>query len=271
MNSKLKNYNSIEILDTTLRDGEQTPGVSFSPQEKLDIARFLLARLHVDRLEIASAGVSDSEAAAVREIVRWAEHHNFADALEILGFIDGGKSVRWIRNTGANTVNFLAKGSPEHCRMQVRKAPRKHIDDIVREITDAAASGMNILIRRRSEPCENRENDSLLSFAKLFGIISLKRKIITVLRTEHITENSNDARYSSDFSKRSRKISVAKMVKTVAPAILVTLFPIKSVVKAFSNLFSMERTPFALFLPSSAKDLILILFTAENEVSVAAK
>jgi len=140
----MKNYSHLEILDTTLRDGEQTPGVSFSPQEKLDIARLLLARLHVDRLEIASAGVSDSEAAAVRDIVRWAENHNFAGNLEILGFIDGGKSINWIRNTGANTVNFLAKGSPEHCRKQLRKTPRRHIDDIVREITDAAAVGMNI-------------------------------------------------------------------------------------------------------------------------------
>ena len=41
----------IEIMDTTLRDGEQTSGVSFVPHEKLMIARLLLEELKVDRVE----------------------------------------------------------------------------------------------------------------------------------------------------------------------------------------------------------------------------
>ena len=49
----------IEIMDTTLRDGEQTSGVSFAVQEKVSIARVLLEEVHVDRLEVASARVSD--------------------------------------------------------------------------------------------------------------------------------------------------------------------------------------------------------------------
>ncbi len=58
----------IEIMDTTLRDGEQTSGVSFVPHEKLMIARLLLEELKVDRVEVASARVSDGEFDAVKMI-----------------------------------------------------------------------------------------------------------------------------------------------------------------------------------------------------------
>ena len=57
----------IDILDTTLRDGEQTQGISFSPAEKVNIAKALLELLKVDRLEAASARVSEGEKeAAIR-------------------------------------------------------------------------------------------------------------------------------------------------------------------------------------------------------------
>ena len=62
----------IEIMDTTLRDGEQTSGVSFVPHEKLMIARLLLEDLKVDRIEVASARVSEGEFDAVRMICDWA-------------------------------------------------------------------------------------------------------------------------------------------------------------------------------------------------------
>ena len=62
----------IEIMDTTLRDGEQTSGVSFIPHEKLMMARFLLEDLNVDRIEIASARVSEGEKKAATSICSWA-------------------------------------------------------------------------------------------------------------------------------------------------------------------------------------------------------
>ena len=51
----------VEIMDTTLRDGEQTSGVSFARQEKLSIARLLLEDLKIPRIEIASARVRNGE------------------------------------------------------------------------------------------------------------------------------------------------------------------------------------------------------------------
>ena len=58
----------VEIMDSTLRDGEQTNGVSFLPHEKLVIARMLLRDVNVDRIEVASARVSEGEKEAVKMI-----------------------------------------------------------------------------------------------------------------------------------------------------------------------------------------------------------
>ncbi len=63
---------TIEIMDTTLSDGEQTSGVSFSVSEKLTMAKLLLDELKVDRIEIASARVSEGEFQSVKQIVEWA-------------------------------------------------------------------------------------------------------------------------------------------------------------------------------------------------------
>ena len=99
----------IEILDTTLRDGEQTSGVSFAPQEKLSIARLLLSELHVDRIEIASARVSEGEFQSVSQVCAWAEKQGFLDRVEILGFIDRGISTRWIKKPAEASSTSCAK------------------------------------------------------------------------------------------------------------------------------------------------------------------
>ncbi|MDX1327474.1 MAG: 2-isopropylmalate synthase, partial [Arenibacter sp.] len=73
----------IEIMDTTLRDGEQTSGVSFSASEKLTLAKLLLEELKVDRIEVASARVSDGELSAVQQITEWAAEVGHLDRIEV--------------------------------------------------------------------------------------------------------------------------------------------------------------------------------------------
>ncbi|MCD7710700.1 MAG: 2-isopropylmalate synthase [Porphyromonadaceae bacterium] len=134
----------IEIVDTTLRDGEQTSGVSFTPQEKLIIARLLLAELHVDRLEIASARVSDGEFLSVKQVCSWAHKQNYIDRIEILGFVDKGLSVEWIKKAGGKIINLLCKGSLRHCQEQLKKKPEEHIADIKAEIALARHQGLQV-------------------------------------------------------------------------------------------------------------------------------
>ncbi len=111
----------IQLMDTTLRDGEQTQGVSYSPDEKLNIAKALLQSLHVDRIEVASARVSDGEKNAVSRINQWANETGFMGKVEVLGFVDHTRSVDWIIETGGSVINLLTKGSEKHCHEQLRK------------------------------------------------------------------------------------------------------------------------------------------------------
>ena len=108
-------------MDTTLRDGEQTSGVSFAAHEKLSIAQALLD-LGVNRLEIASARVSDGEFEAVKRVASWAERTGNIQKLEVLGFVDGDVSLNWIEAAGCRVVNLLCKGSYKHVTEQLRNS-----------------------------------------------------------------------------------------------------------------------------------------------------
>ncbi len=135
---------SVEIMDTTLRDGEQTSGVSFMPHEKLMICRALLEDLRVDRVEVASARVSDGELEAVQRITRWAASKGMLDRVEVLGFVDDGKSLDWIEHAGARTINLLCKGSRRHCEGQLGKTLEAHAADIRRNVEMAAQRGIKV-------------------------------------------------------------------------------------------------------------------------------
>ncbi|EHQ28567.1 alpha-isopropylmalate synthase regulatory domain-containing protein [Mucilaginibacter paludis] len=129
----------IEIMDTTLRDGEQTSGVSFSVSEKLTITQLLLEELHADRIEIASARVSEGEFKAVKTILAWAEANGHADRIEVLSFVDNGVSINWMVESGVRVQNLLTKGSLNHLTHQLKKTPEQHFAEI-KHVIDLAAS-----------------------------------------------------------------------------------------------------------------------------------
>ncbi|MFA6833219.1 MAG: 2-isopropylmalate synthase [Bacteroidales bacterium] len=136
----------IEIMDTTLRDGEQTCGVSFVPHEKLMIARVLLEDLRVDRIEVGSAHVSGGEFKAVELITNWAKKNGFLEKVEVLGFVDDGKSVDWISKAGGKVLNLLCKGSLRHCNYQLKKTPEEHLTNIKKVVDYATEKGIAVNI-----------------------------------------------------------------------------------------------------------------------------
>lgn len=134
----------IEIMDTTLRDGEQTSGVAYTASEKLNIAKMLLEEVKVDRIEIASARISDGEFEAASKITKWARENGYLDRVEILGFVDGMRSLDWIREAGGKVINLLCKGSLKHVQGQLRRSPEEHVQDILQSIRYAQELGIKI-------------------------------------------------------------------------------------------------------------------------------
>ena len=133
----------IEIMDTTLRDGEQTSGVSFSAIEKLTIAKLLLTELKVDRIEIASARVSEGEFDAVKKITKWAKANGLLNKVEVLTFVDGEISVDWMIKAGAKVMNLLTKGSLNHLTHQLKKKPEQHFQEIAEVIKLSKKKGID--------------------------------------------------------------------------------------------------------------------------------
>lgn len=169
----------IEIMDTTLRDGEQTSGVSFSASEKLTIAQLLLTELKVDRIEIASARVSEGEFQAVKKITSWAAKAGYLDRVEVLTFVDGGTSVQWMLDAGAKVMNLLTKGSLNHLQHQLKKTPEQHFAEIQSTIELANSKGLlvNVYLEDWSNGMRNSK-EYVLQYLDFITQLSVKRVLL---------------------------------------------------------------------------------------------
>ncbi|MFN3404783.1 MAG: alpha-isopropylmalate synthase regulatory domain-containing protein [Cytophagaceae bacterium] len=166
-------------MDTTLRDGEQTSGVSFSALEKLTIAQLLLTEVKVDRIEVASARVSEGEFQAVKKITEWAEENGFQDRVEVLTFVDGDVSIKWMQKAGAKVMNLLTKGSLNHLTYQLKKKPKQHFADIESVVALARKKGIgcNIYLEDWSNGMRHSK-EYVLEYLEFLKDISVKRVML---------------------------------------------------------------------------------------------
>ena len=162
----------VSIMDTTLRDGEQTPNVSYTPAEKLQLARMLLVDLEVDRIEIASTRVSDGELESARSITKWARKDRLIQRVEMLGYCDGKKSVDWICEAGGKVLNLLTKGSERHCTHQLGLSPEAHRDRIAETIRYARRKRLTVNVY-----LEDWSNGVRESFDYVFAMVELLREL----------------------------------------------------------------------------------------------
>ncbi|RLE41398.1 2-isopropylmalate synthase [Candidatus Woesearchaeota archaeon] len=114
------------IFDTTLRDGEQTPGVSLTPEKKLRIARQLDA-LEVNIIEAGFAAASPGEMEAIKLI----SNENLK--AEICSFARGvKKDIDAVAESGADSVFLVIPSSDLHIKHKLRKT-RKEILELTAE------------------------------------------------------------------------------------------------------------------------------------------
>ncbi len=192
---------TIEIMDATLREGEQTSGVSFSSHEKLGIARVLLQGLNVDRVEIASARVSAGEFNSVTRLIKWAKEQHVLDRLEVLGFVDQGQSLQWINQAGCKVMNLLCKGSYKHLSQQLKKTVEEHIRDVGGIIQQAQELGVSVNVYL--EDWSNGMTDSpdyVYQFTDALMQMPLKR--IMLPDTLGVLNAENTYLYCADMIKR---------------------------------------------------------------------
>ncbi len=146
MTKKPENTQKIALMDTTLRDGEQTHGVSIPGHEKLIVAKRLLAEVKVDRIEVASCRVSEGERESLARIMDWANKEGYGDQVEVLSFVDHKASVDWLKSAGCRRMNLLTKGSLHHCTNQLRKTLKEHLADIRQTLDYAVEQGVTSCI-----------------------------------------------------------------------------------------------------------------------------
>ena len=191
----------IEIMDTTLRDGEQTSGVSFSISEKLTITQLLLEELNVDRVEIASARVSEGEFQAVKSILTWAEENGHTDKIEVLSFVDNGVSIDWMLQSGVKVQNLLTKGSLNHLTHQLKRTPEQHFCEIKHVIE--LAQSKNILTNVYLEDWSNGMRNSPQYVYQLLDFLSTQPvKRILLPDTLGILTPSETFKFVSDIKSR---------------------------------------------------------------------
>ena len=170
---------NVEIMDTTLRDGEQTSGMSFSSSEKLTIAKLLLEELKVDRIEIASARVSDGEFTAVKNIAKWAKENDYLNKIEVLTFLDKGVSINWLSNSGGKVQNLLTKGSINHLKYQIKKTPKEHFNDVYNSVHDARELNIdtNVYLEDWSNGMRNSP-DYVFEYLDFLSTLPIKRVLL---------------------------------------------------------------------------------------------
>ena len=123
------------IFDTTLRDGEQSPGASMTREEKLRIAR-ALEKLRVDVIEAGFAIASPGDFEAVKSIADTIKDSRICSLARAVD-ADIDRAAEALANANAGRIHTFIATSPIHMEYKLRLQPDQVIEQAVRAIKRA--------------------------------------------------------------------------------------------------------------------------------------
>ncbi len=144
---------NVKIFDTTLRDGEQTPGVSLTPDEKLRIALKLQA-MGVDVIEAGSAITSPGEREGIKKVVGEglsAEICSFTRAVQV--------DIDAALDCGVDSIHLVVPTSDLHLEHKLRKT-REEVKVMALESTQYAVDH-GLLVELSAEDSTRSDMDFL--------------------------------------------------------------------------------------------------------------
>ncbi|RSZ57835.1 2-isopropylmalate synthase [Massilia atriviolacea] len=155
----MTNSNRLIIFDTTLRDGEQSPGASMTKDEKVRIAR-QLERMRVDVIEAGFAAASPGDFEAIRAIAG-AVRESTICSLSRANDRDIARAAEALAPAERKRIHTFIATSPLHMQMKLRMAPeqvleqakiaircaRQYTDDIEFSPEDGSRSDEDFLCR----------------------------------------------------------------------------------------------------------------------------
>lgn len=151
--------NKLIIFDTTLRDGEQSPGASMTKEEKVRIAK-MLERMRVDVIEAGFPIASPGDFEAVRAVAR-AVKDSVVCGLARAADADIDRAGEALKDAAAGRIHTFIATSPIHMKMKLRQEPeqvleraveavrraRRWTDDVEFSAEDAGRSELDFLCR----------------------------------------------------------------------------------------------------------------------------
>ena len=144
---ELKLPDKIRIFDTTLRDGEQAPGIALTVDEKIKIAQ-KLDELGVDTIEMGFPTVSEGERKAAKRMVELGFKSNLCGLARVLK-----KDIDAVIDSDLSYAHLFIGTSPLHRDYKLKKSKEEILNQAIEAVEYAKDHGLTVEFRSRCDKC----------------------------------------------------------------------------------------------------------------------